>query len=65
MCNTGELATGGGYFFSFFNGAIPPFVTTNRALAGNVGWTVDFFNPNDSNSHVQMTPFAECSSLAP
>jgi hypothetical protein len=39
-CNTGELATGGGWSLSLF-GAAPPTVSVSRERLGNTGWTMD------------------------
>jgi hypothetical protein len=61
MCNTGELATGGGYEIRTYDPAVPPVVIISRALSGNVGWEVLI----DTQRGSSFRSFAECSSLAP
>jgi hypothetical protein len=63
-CNTGELATGGGYIFRS-SGApgTPPLVILGRASGAETGWDILVVNIDSTPNSIQV--FVQCASLAP
>jgi hypothetical protein len=57
-CQTGELATGGGY-----NTTGDTIAYSSHAAPGNAGWIISVFNSDDVPQ--SSTVYAECTSLVP